>query len=133
MLWIAPLCAATETAEVPAFPKILVVDSGARTADHALSADLAELGYASVTTSLEAADDVLAAIRPAAILLQPPRPGAGPERDRFLAAAERLRSWTDQAGVPIVLLDGPLPSAPGAVVSALGEWSGPRVLNRPEL
>ena len=41
------------------FPKVLVVDDGERTPDDALSAELAGLGYASVTASLEAAEDVL--------------------------------------------------------------------------
>jgi hypothetical protein len=46
------------------FPKVLVVDDGERNVDRALSAELAELGFASVTASLEAADDVLELIRP---------------------------------------------------------------------
>ena len=50
------------------FPKVLVVDNGERPLDRALSAELAELGFASVTVSREAADDVLALIRsPSAI------------------------------------------------------------------
>jgi hypothetical protein len=40
------------------FQKVLVVDDGARNGEHALSAELAELGFASVTTSLEAAAPV---------------------------------------------------------------------------
>ena len=56
------------------FQKVLVVDDGARNAEHAISAELAGLGFASVTTSLEATDEVLELIPPpAAILLQLPK------------------------------------------------------------
>ena len=59
-----------------ALQQVLVVDDGHRAVDHSLAAELAELGYASVTASLEAAHDVLAVIaRPAAVLLQA-SPGA---------------------------------------------------------
>ena len=68
--------------------KVLVVDDGHRAIDHSLAAELAELGYASVTASLEAAHDVLAVIaRPAAILLQ-----ASSRRDpAYAQLSERLR------------------------------------------
>ena len=42
------------------FQKVLVVDNGERGLESALSAELAGMGLASVTTSFEAADDVLA-------------------------------------------------------------------------
>ena len=59
------------------FQKVLVVDDGARNAEHAISAELAGLGFASVTTWLEATDEVLELIPPpAAILLQLPKPAA---------------------------------------------------------
>src|SRR5215210_2153914 len=45
-----------------ALQQVLVVDDGHRAIDHSLAAELAELGYASVTASLEAAEDVLAVI-----------------------------------------------------------------------
>ena len=68
-----------------AMPKVLVVDSGERAPDGALSAELAGMGYASVTTPFEAADDVLALIpSPAAVVLQMPRHADWAERKRFL-------------------------------------------------
>jgi hypothetical protein len=118
---------------VPAFPKVLVVDNGARPLDHSLAADLAELGYASVTASLEAADDVLAVLRsPAAILLQLPRDTAAAERDAFLALAERLKARHGAAGVPVVVIEQPFGSGPASFASALEGRIGATVLNEPE-
>ena len=69
------------------FPKVLVVDDGERNADRALSAELAELGFASVTASLEAADDVLELIpSPAAIFVQVPKDSSPAQQKRFRAA-----------------------------------------------
>ena len=51
--------------------KILVVDNGERDPDGALSAELAGLGYSSVTAGVEAAEEVLAILpSPAAVVLQ---------------------------------------------------------------
>lgn len=120
-----------------ALQKILVVDDGRRDADRALSAELAELGYASVTTSLEATEEVLAVIpAPAAILLQmPARRGAArdpgrADRASFVALAERLRAPAYR-GVPVIVLDRGATGGPIDLQSRIG--SRVRVLNEPEL
>lgn len=114
-----------------AFPKVLVVDDGARAPDHALSADLAELGYASVTTSLEAADEVLAVLpSPAAILLQLPRRGTRAERQPFLALAERLRMI--KADVPLILLEQPYAGFAAGSPLPFEPTVGAAVLNEPQ-
>jgi hypothetical protein len=68
------------------FQKVVVVDNGDRPQDFALSAELAEMGFASVTTPVETADDVLAIVRsPAAIVLHMPHRASWAERQRFMA------------------------------------------------
>lgn len=117
---------------VSAFQKVLVVDDGVRPCDRALSAELAELGYASVTASLDAADDVLASMpSPAAILLHLPRSGGSADRDPFLALAERFRK-TRGAGVPILLLEH-TGAGSGGFAAALEGQIGARLLNEPLL
>ncbi|MGY2050840.1 hypothetical protein [Methylobacterium sp. JK268] len=110
-----------------ALQKVLVVDDGHRAVDRALSAELAELGYASVTASLEAADDVLAVMpRPAAVLLHvPPR-----EAGAFRTMAERLRAQMRDAGIPVIVVD----EAGGQAGSPIDLQSriGSRALNEPE-
>src|SRR3712207_2516189 len=87
-------------------PKVLVVDDGERSLDRALSVELAELGYASVTTSFEAAEDVLAVLPvPSAILLQLPRKAGQARQQGFRDLAERLRAKPDLKGVPVVLVE----------------------------
>ncbi|MDP4023687.1 hypothetical protein Q8W71_13705 [Methylobacterium sp. NEAU 140] len=84
-----------------ALQQVLVVDDGVRAVDHSLSGELASLGYASVTASLEAADDVLAVIaRPAAVLLQ-----ACARRDPgYARRAARLRARMRDRGIPVILI-----------------------------
>jgi len=85
-------------------PKVLVVDNGERAPESALSAELAGLGYASVTAPFEAADDVLALIpSPAAVVLQMPRKADWSERRRFLELANRLRKTLDSSGIPVIV------------------------------
>jgi hypothetical protein len=114
------------------FQKVLVVDDGARSTDHALSAELAELGYASVTASVEATDDVLDLVpSPAAIVLQLPRRTSGTDHASFVELASRLKDKVQAAGIPIIWFD---PSAPaGGFASAVRSRIGSRVLNEPEL
>ncbi|GJD48510.1 hypothetical protein OPKNFCMD_1231 [Methylobacterium crusticola] len=110
-----------------ALQKVLVVDDGHRAADRALSAELAELGYASVTASLEAADDVLAMMpRPAAVLLHVP----ARDTSAFRIMSERLRDQMRSAGVPVIVVDpgGHQGGAPIDLQSRIGT----RVLNEPE-
>src|SRR5690242_19068091 len=90
-----------------AMPKVLVVDDGDRDPDSALSMELAGVGYASVTTPFEAADDVLALIpSPAAVVLQMPRHAGWAERRRFLELASRLRKNLAETGTPVILTGG---------------------------
>jgi len=87
--------------------KVLVVDNGEREPDGALSAELAGMGYASVTAPYEAADDVLATMpSPAAVVLQMPRHANWAERRRFLELAHRLRSTLSPSGVPVLITGG---------------------------
>ena len=115
-----------------AFQKVLVVDDGERTAARALSAELAELGFASVTASLEATEDVLAVIpRPSAILLQLPNGKGGLSYHSFMELAERLRA--DNSGIPVILVDSSAPTHPGGYASVLQDRFGARALAKPEL
>jgi hypothetical protein len=87
--------------------KVLVVDNGERAPDSALSAELAGMGYASVTTPFEAADDVLALIpSPAAVVLQMPQHANWSERRRFLELASRLRKTLADSHTPVIVTGG---------------------------
>ncbi|WP_134499727.1 hypothetical protein [Microvirga pakistanensis] len=87
--------------------KVLVVDNGERAPDSALSAELAGMGYASVTTPFEAADDVLALIpSPAAVVLHMPRHANWSERKRFLELASRLRKTLAASHTPVIVTGG---------------------------
>jgi DNA-binding NtrC family response regulator len=115
-----------------AFRKVLVVDDGERSSDRALSAELAELGYASVTASLEATEDVLAVIpRPSAILLQLPNRKRSPDYESFMELAKRLQA--NDSGIPVILVDSSASSHPGGYASVLQDRFGARALAKPEL
>jgi hypothetical protein len=87
-------------------PKVLVVDDGERSPDRALSVELAELGFASVTTSFEAAEDVLALLPvPSAILLQLPSTKDTARQQNFRDLAERLKAKQSLTGVPVVVVE----------------------------
>src|SRR5690349_13659024 len=87
--------------------KVLVVDSGERAPDSALSAELAGMGYASVTAPFEAADDVLALIpSPAAVVVQMPYQADWSERKRFLELATRLRKSLSASSTPVIITGG---------------------------
>jgi hypothetical protein len=87
--------------------KVLVVDNGERAPDSALSAELAGMGYASVTTPFETADDVLALIpSPAAVVLQMPLHANWSERRRFLELATRLRKTLAASHTPVIVTGG---------------------------
>ncbi|MGU3662931.1 hypothetical protein ACLBX9_01880 [Methylobacterium sp. A49B] len=84
-----------------ALQQVLVVDDGVRAVDRSLSGELANLGYASVTASMEAADDVLAVIaRPSAVLLQTPTR----RNPAYARRAARLRSQLRDRGIPVILI-----------------------------
>lgn len=112
--------------------KVLVVDDGARGTDHALSAELAELGLASVTTSFEAADEVLELVEPAAILVQlPDRRISEARYAEFLKLAARLKSRRDSCA-PVILVDGRT-GAPLGGHSAWRDTFGAHAVSLPEL
>jgi hypothetical protein len=112
--------------------RILIVDDGAREADAALSAELAELGFASVTASLEATDEVLAVIQtPKAIVLQVPRGADADERARFLRLADRLRANRGEVGPPVIVADAAALAAPGGFARLLEAKVGTGVLAGP--
>lgn len=114
-----------------AFPKVLVVDDGARPLDRALSAELAELGFASVTASHEAADDVLALIpSPSAIILQMPS-GFGRDQAAFQALADRLRA-NAAVDVPVILVDPSTSARPGGYAALIQDRFGAQALAKPE-
>ncbi len=109
--------------------KVLVVDNGDRGPDCALSAELAGMGYASVTAPFEAADDVLALIpSPAAVVLQMPREADWSERLRFLELATRLRRTLASSRTPVIVTGG----VNGAVAILQNEL-GTRAVAAPEL
>ncbi len=110
--------------------KVIVVDSGKRGADGALSAELASMGYASVTVSLDATEEVMPLLdSPAAVVLQIPPQATIAERRRFLALAERLRPRLAPSQVPVILIgDGS-----GAHASLLQSELGARIPSKPEL
>jgi hypothetical protein len=111
-------------------PKVLVIDSGRRASDSALSTELAEMGFASVTTPFEAIDDVLAMMpSPVAIVLQMSRPGDAAERSRFLALAARLRSIMGANGIPVILTGG----VSGAATMLQNHLGARAVLHEPSL
>lgn len=116
------------------FQKVLVVDDGAREAERGLSMELAELGFASVTTSVEATDEVLEMIPPpAAILIQLPRKHQTAKHKRFMDLAERLKAKKDFGGIPVILVEPPHGAAAGGYASLLQSELGAGALNKPEL
>ncbi len=112
--------------------KVLVVDNGERALDFALSAELAEMGFASVTTPLEATEDVLELIpSPAAVVLQIPRKATSDERKQFLELADRLRLSLQARNIPVIVVNGV--DASGAHALLLESQLGTRILSKPEL
>jgi hypothetical protein len=112
--------------------KVLVVDNGERALDSALSAELAEMGFASVTAPFEAADEVLALMpSPAAVVLHIPRRASWLERRQFLDLAERLRVSLSPSKTPVILVNGS--DGAGAQASLLQSELGTRILSNAEL
>ncbi|GJD55276.1 hypothetical protein [Methylobacterium dankookense] len=111
-----------------ALQQVLVVDDGVRAVDHSLAGELAELGYASVTASLEAADDVLAVIaRPAAVLFQ-----SSDRRDpTYRRLAAQLRMQMRDRGIPIIDIEASRSRRSGGPVD-LQTRIGAYVLQEPE-
>jgi uncharacterized protein (DUF58 family) len=115
-----------------ALRKVLVVDSGHRAETDLLSTELAELGLASVTTSLEAAEAVLEVIdRPSAIFLNMPSRSDCLDGLRELAAA--LRRSDRAVGVPVIEWDREAALQAGGVSAILRAEIGPQALAGPDL
>jgi hypothetical protein len=111
------------------FQHVLVVDNGERAPDSALSAELAGMGYASVTAPLETTEEVLAMMpNPVAIVLQMPLHADWSERRRFLELASRLRKTLASDRIPVILAGG----ITGATAMLQNEL-GIRALHAPEL
>lgn len=89
------------------FPQVLVVDNGERAPDSALSAELAGMGYASVTAPLETAEEVMAMMPSlVAVVLQMPRHADWTERRRFLELANYFRKTLASKKVPVIVTGG---------------------------
>ena len=113
--------------------KVLVVDTGRRTAGDLLSTELAELGFSSVTASFEAANDVLAVIdRPAAIFLNMPQAREAAQRDEFLLLAAALRNEERTSGIPVIEWDPETAPTAGGISAFLRSEVGPPALSEPE-
>jgi hypothetical protein len=111
-------------------PKVLVVDDGERSPDRALSAELAELGFASVTTSFEAAEDVLAVLpTPSAILLQLPSTAS---HQNFRDLAERLKAKRSLLGIPVIVVEPRQGVQALTRHHAMGEAFGAHALAKPD-
>jgi hypothetical protein len=114
--------------------KVLVVDSGQRGSTDPLSVELAELGVSSVTTSFEAADEVLDLIdRPSAIFLKMPQQQQATAYQSFLDLADELRQAERTSGVPVIVWDQALSMSTGAISAILRSEVGPQALSGPEL
>ncbi|MCC5978123.1 MAG: hypothetical protein JJU21_08685 [Salinarimonas sp.] len=98
--------------------RIIVVDNGDREPEAALSAELAELGYASITTSVEAAPDVFAAMaEPDAVLLHIADHNDARTDAAFAAFADRLERAHPH--IPVIRLDGARDSLGGSHLATL--------------
>jgi hypothetical protein len=110
-----------------ALQKILIVDDGTRRGGRTLSAELAGLGYASVTTTLEATDEILPLLGDlAAIVIDMPR-ADGALHAEFAALVARLRDGRLGATAPVIEID----SSRGGAPIDLGGWVGRRTVNAP--
>lgn len=103
---------------MPDLKRIIVVDTGDRGPDAAISADLAELGIMSVTLSLEAASEVIATLpEPDAVFLHLPD-DAGPSiRADFAAFADELEA--NNPALPVITIDGAADQMAGSHLSLL--------------
>ena len=114
-------------------PKVLVVDDGERSPERALSVELAELGFASVTTSFEAAEDVLAVLPlPSAILLQLPSTPDPARHQAFRDLAERLKAKRGLAGIPVVIVEPRQGMQALSAFKRMNEPFGAHALTKPD-
>lgn len=116
-----------------ALTKVLVVDNGQRGIADMLSTELAELGLASVTTSFEAAEDVLEVIeRPSAIVLNMPDIHTT-DHASFARLALSLRIGERTSGIPVIEWSRHDVLAPGGLSAMLRSEVGPQAVAGPEL
>ena len=116
-----------------ALTKVLVVDNGQRSVADLLSTELAELGLSSVTTSFEAAEDVLEVIeRPSAIVIHMPDAHAA-EHASFVRLAMALRTGERTSGIPVIEWERDTVLASGNLSSLLRSEVGPLAVAGPEL
>lgn len=116
-----------------AMSKVLVVDTGRRGDADLLSTELAELGLASVTTSFEAASEVLHMIqRPSAIVLRMPLAREAVYRDSFVRLAAELRADERALGIPVIEWEPDASLAPGGISALLRSEVGPQAVAGPE-
>lgn len=114
--------------------KVLVVDSGDRPASDVLSVELAELGLSSVTTSFEAAEEVLGLIeRPSAIFINMPAATRTGDYAEFLRLTAELRIAERVSGVPVIVWDRNTAEAAGGISAVLRSEIGPQAVSGPEL
>lgn len=108
--------------------KVLVVDDGRREHVDPLAAELLELGLSSVTSSLEAARDVLRVIQPpSAIIVHLPEHGPDDEVDRFHELADELRRGEALTGIPVVTWHRSSAFQAGGISAVLRTQYGPQV------
>lgn len=103
---------------MPDLKRIIVVDTGDRGADTAVSAELAELGIMSVTLSLEAASEVIGTLpEPDAVLLHLPDEAGPAIRADFAAFADELEA--NNPALPVITIDGAADQIAGGHISFL--------------
>lgn len=108
--------------------KVLVVDTGHRSPADPLSIELAELGFSSVTTSVEAADEVIELLQaPSAIFLNL-QAGRPTDQQSFLDLAARLRTAQRTMNIPVILWDEVRAAQVGGVSAVLASEFGSQVL-----
>lgn len=113
--------------------KVLVLDDGQRGVVDPLASELSELGLSSVTTSFEAADDVLQVIdRPSAIFLKMPA-DTGSDHATFVALADTLRRADRTSGIPVILWDRRTAALSGGITAILRSEVGPQAVSGPEV
>lgn len=113
--------------------KVLVVDNGHRGVVDPLASELSELGLSSVTTSFEAADDVLQIIdRPSAIFLKMPA-DVGSDHATLMALAASLRSADRTSGIPVIMWDRQMAATNGGITAILRNEVGPQAVSGPEV
>jgi hypothetical protein len=98
--------------------RIIVVDTGERGPEAAISAELAELGITSVTMSLEAASEVIATLpEPDAVFLHLPDDAGPVIRASFAAFADELEA--NNPALPVITIDGATDQIAGGHMSLL--------------